>query len=314
MATIACKATHHQGHPQYQAHGKQCVATVFSAFAQAASKPVTEWNESVMDNILVQGNELYLHCHGERPIENYMYVTDLPKHIPTEDKCINIEMGHSLGGNLSSTVTMDDAFFCLRDAVLQVEEFAFLTIGDAIPFYTMGVIRDKSDKGLYLYDSHCRDSISGLCSGNGVSILSYHRVSIVKYIANLSSSLKLTPSSLFEMTPCSIGFDWQDNTVYTSSDDSFSGFSENDAMSEGELECRAYIRKENLLCATKTLQVSSVTESEESSACLLADDVPSDECTLSKSELHSTSDASSGSEYKPSKSELHLLERGETDS
>ena len=54
----------HQGHEGFsgQSRGKQCSFMSLSALLTAQTIPVIEWNSTTIDNVLVQGDNMYLNA------------------------------------------------------------------------------------------------------------------------------------------------------------------------------------------------------------------------------------------------------------
>ena len=81
MSLFAC-ASIHQGHECFSVHsrGKQCSFMSLSALLTAQTIPVTEWNSAVIDGILVQGDNMYLHSYNNNliPREGLLSLNNLP--------------------------------------------------------------------------------------------------------------------------------------------------------------------------------------------------------------------------------------------
>ena len=62
IISVLSRGSIHQGHEGYsgQSQGKQCSFMSLSALLTAQSIPVIEWNSTTIDNVLVQGDNMYL--------------------------------------------------------------------------------------------------------------------------------------------------------------------------------------------------------------------------------------------------------------
>ena len=81
MALFACGSIH-QGHERFsgQSRGKQCAFMSLSALLTARNIPVSEWNSTTIDNVLIQGDRMYLNAldNGLIPRQQLLFVDHLP--------------------------------------------------------------------------------------------------------------------------------------------------------------------------------------------------------------------------------------------
>ena len=72
----------HQGHEGFsgQSRGKQCSFMSLSALLTAQTIPVIEWNSTTIDNVLVQGDNMYLNAFNNDliPREGFLSLNNLP--------------------------------------------------------------------------------------------------------------------------------------------------------------------------------------------------------------------------------------------
>ena len=54
----------YQGDERFSVHsgGKQCAFTTLSAILKAQNRPLTEWSKKLFNNVLIQGDKMYLHA------------------------------------------------------------------------------------------------------------------------------------------------------------------------------------------------------------------------------------------------------------
>jgi hypothetical protein len=85
--SLFARASIHQGHECFsvQSRGKQCSFMSLSALLTAQSIPVFEWNSAIIDSILVQGDNMYLHSYNNNLIlrEGLLSLKNLPTVIDT---------------------------------------------------------------------------------------------------------------------------------------------------------------------------------------------------------------------------------------
>ena len=85
--SLFARASIHQGHECFsvQSRGKQCSFMSLSALLAAQSIPVFEWNSAIIDSILVQGDNMYLHSYNNNliPREGLLSLNNLPTVIDT---------------------------------------------------------------------------------------------------------------------------------------------------------------------------------------------------------------------------------------
>ena len=63
-----------------QSRGKQCSFMSLSALLTAQTIPVMEWNSTTIDNVLVQGDNMYLNAFNNDliPREGFLSLNNLP--------------------------------------------------------------------------------------------------------------------------------------------------------------------------------------------------------------------------------------------
>ena len=81
MSLFACGSIH-QGHERFgrQSRGKQCSFMSLSALLTAQAIPVIEWDSAIMDSVLMQGDNMYLHSYNNNliPREGLLLLNNLP--------------------------------------------------------------------------------------------------------------------------------------------------------------------------------------------------------------------------------------------
>ncbi|XP_062589569.1 uncharacterized protein LOC134251199, partial [Saccostrea cucullata] len=163
------QGTFHQGDSRFGRNsGKQCVANSLSAIAHSKLKDVDKWDQAYLDNVLIEGNEIYTWIHGTNDL---LLMSDLPEMIEISGKMMQIRKKDSISATIDSNGTIDFSAFgnCLP-LDLAIQESLMNSDGCFICAInqTFMVIKYKHD--LYLFDSHSRNSF-GLVDGNGKSLL-----------------------------------------------------------------------------------------------------------------------------------------------
>ena len=80
--SLLSRGSIHQGHEGFsgQSRGKQCSFMSLSALLTAQTIPVIEWNSTTIDNVLVQGDNMYLNAFNNDliPREGFLSLNNLP--------------------------------------------------------------------------------------------------------------------------------------------------------------------------------------------------------------------------------------------
>ena len=110
-ATLFIAGTTHQGHERFSdvSRGRQCSFMSFSALLCAQSRPVSQWSTYTVDQILTEGDRMYLNAFERQTIPN------------TE--------------TLSLTYLPDRARWCSPYTVIQSSCTSFITVISTIDCY-----------------------------------------------------------------------------------------------------------------------------------------------------------------------------------
>ncbi|CAC5380567.1 unnamed protein product [Mytilus coruscus] len=73
--------------------GKQCVANCLSALGHSKLKDLNDWDPMHLDNVLIDGNEIYRNIHGDN---THLLVSDLPGMIDMSGKLLEISRKESI--------------------------------------------------------------------------------------------------------------------------------------------------------------------------------------------------------------------------
>ncbi|CAB4020200.1 ATP-dependent DNA helicase PIF1 [Paramuricea clavata] len=190
-----------------ESRGKQCAFITLSALLTAQNTPVSEWNSATIDNVLLQGDEMYLNAldNCQIPREQFLLVDHLPKIVSNHfltDKPSNIPFEcetkppyHTINSALLNT------FINANYAILILE--GYMTYYKTLIKHSDSLI--KHSDSFYLFDSHARDT-NGFPDPNGTAVVMKfnNTVHLEQHICSLSMGLN---ANLFEIVPVQIHMD-----------------------------------------------------------------------------------------------------------
>ena len=190
--------TFHQGDtsifPQISA-GKQCVPNSVIAVILHTEKPISNWTSMDLDDILLNGNSLYLNIYTRH---DYLLVNEIPDIISFHQQNYKLMKHQPIAGSLQGTTS--EISTNLIDALKSLEKMslcAILSIGDSAGAYAMAVF--SYNQKMYVFDSHSRN-LQGLPHEKGKSIVVAFNTSeqASRYLEFLSNRLNC---SQYELTP-----------------------------------------------------------------------------------------------------------------
>ncbi|XP_062574488.1 uncharacterized protein LOC134236336, partial [Saccostrea cucullata] len=166
---VVVQGSFHQGDVRFGRNsGKQCVANSLSAIAHSKLKDLDEWDQTYLDNVLIEGNEIYTWIHGTNDL---LLMSDLPEMIEISGKMMHIRKKDSITATIDTTGTIDFSAFdnCLP-LDLAIQESLIESDGCFICAIDKTFMVMKYNQNLYLFDSHSRNKF-GVVDANGKSLL-----------------------------------------------------------------------------------------------------------------------------------------------
>ncbi|VDI19187.1 Hypothetical predicted protein [Mytilus galloprovincialis] len=159
----------HQGDRRFGINsGKQCVANCLSALAHSKSKDLNYWNQMYLDTVLIAGNRLYSHIHGNN---DHLFISDLPEMVEISGKVVKILRKESITAVIDSSRTIDFSEFGNSLPLDQALQESLIDCDACfICAYDTTVVVIKHNQDFYLFDSHARDKF-GLQHNDGKSLL-----------------------------------------------------------------------------------------------------------------------------------------------
>ena len=198
------RASFHQGDICFSAltRGRQCAFMALSALLYAQSYPVQSWTKENVDQVLLNGDSIYLLAltKGMIPDVDTLLVTHLPAQITYNGSLWHIDYNDYYQGHfatLTHTELADFSLTTLSDALnkaLLISQFAILVLQG----YMLAVL--KSVDSYYLFDSHSRNP-SGLPVENGgtaVMLQFSNKINFFNHVTHLSRTLHVEN---FEIVP-----------------------------------------------------------------------------------------------------------------
>ncbi|XP_063446963.1 uncharacterized protein LOC134726488 [Mytilus trossulus] len=162
---LVIQGSFHQGNTRFGENaGKQCVSNCLSAIVHSKLKPVFAWNKLYLDNILIEGNDIYTSVHGTN---NYLCVEDLPEFVDLRNRIIHCHKKrsicafvHDVDPDFDGVLPLDQALqYALIDS-----DGCFVTVRA-----TTSLVIKQNNK-IYMFDSHARNRF-GLIDNYGSSIV-----------------------------------------------------------------------------------------------------------------------------------------------
>ena len=156
-STYTVHADFHQGNESMFGSnaGKQCVAMSLCSVVYSEIKSVNIWDTSIMNKILINGNNLY--SVVSRSInKDFLLLTEVPEYVDIENDTFHLEYSESFSGTLFMTVN-SDPYVTLGHAFNEIfftshHKCCLLTIGmNAVAIFM------PFPHVFRIFDSHSRD-------------------------------------------------------------------------------------------------------------------------------------------------------------
>ena len=184
--------------------GSQCTCMSLMALVTAQQKPPNQWTTADLDGVLLEGDELYDRCRGER---TFLLTTELPSTVSRVGQTYSMRYHNGFCGTLGRLLT-DAPFYTLHDAIISAQRVSrvnFLLIGTASLSSACLVMNLGGQHGCYVFDSHSRNQ-HGMSGADGTSVLlKLSNLEMVsQYVQSLAASMKLGSHHQFEVVPCSL--------------------------------------------------------------------------------------------------------------
>ncbi|GFN78945.1 hypothetical protein PoB_000545100 [Plakobranchus ocellatus] len=174
---MSIHGTLHQGALVFTNSGRQCISNSVAALVYHLNNSISTWETHDLDHILDQGDNLHSILFGHLN-EDYPLGNSLPKQLIVCDYQVDSFTG------LLEAMNDDPPYFSIETAVLNVNNFAILTLGSCTPAFSSAIV--KEDDIYYIFDPHNRDS-AGMASPDGTTVRISH-VSVAKLHANENAS------------------------------------------------------------------------------------------------------------------------------
>ena len=184
--------------------GSQCTCMSLMALVTAQQKPPNQWTRADLDGVLLEGDELYDSCRGER---TFLLTTELPSTVSRVGQTYSMRYHNGFCGTLGRLLS-DAPFYTLHDAIISAQRVSrvnFLLIGTASVSSACLLMNLGGQHGCYVFDSHSRNQ-HGMSGADGTSVLlKLSNLEMVsQYAQSLAASMKLGSHHQFEVVPCSL--------------------------------------------------------------------------------------------------------------
>lgn len=197
LRTHCVQGSFHQEHERFKdSAGVQCVANSLTAIVMNQLKDICTWDSVDLDNVLVDGNKLYVTLRNAGKIPRYtncLLVTDLPSTHMLHNREFVINFGQTFTGEVGLNdydIDFADLSMSLYESlqrVLLTSNGCFLTLN----VNTCAIIKHRNEWINTVLDSHSRNH-DGLVSANRKSLIRFHETFDDMYhqhIINLARSL-----------------------------------------------------------------------------------------------------------------------------
>ena len=193
--------------------GSQCTCMSLMALVTAQQKPPNQWTTADLDGVLLEGDELYDRCRGER---TFLLTTELPSTVSRVGQTYSMRYHNGFCGTLGRLLT-DAPFYTLHDAIISAQRVSrvnFLLIGTASVSSACLLMNLGGQHGCYVFDSHSRNQ-HGMSGADGTSVLlKLSNLEMVsQYAQSLAASMKLGSHHQFEVVPCSLRLNSQTSST-----------------------------------------------------------------------------------------------------
>ncbi|VDI70575.1 Hypothetical predicted protein [Mytilus galloprovincialis] len=206
----------HQGDTRFGIDsGKQCVANCLSALAHSKIKDLNDWDPMYLDNVLIDGNEIYRNIHGNN---THLLVSDLPGMIDMSGKLLEISRKESITAVVDTSGTIDFSAFGNSLPLDQALQESLIDYDACfICAYDTTFLALKHNQELLLFDSHARNEL-GLKDSDGKSLLLKLNSldHLYQYCCNMIAGA--SQDQWFEVTGVSISIFGQQPIIKTNSE------------------------------------------------------------------------------------------------
>ena len=185
--------------------GLQCTAVAFIALLSAYTNTVSNWNENVLDDILVRGSSLYSTIIQQNFHGQYQYLahSDLPTQYTDPNSnnmqtVLNLDIFYGVVGGVNDDASGSTALF---DSFMEASQISPYIVFTANSLTVAVIVENEST--IHLFDSHSRD-LFGLPSDDGTAVLlSFASMEdLCMYLCSIYSNhqFNLTPVSIQQTT------------------------------------------------------------------------------------------------------------------
>ncbi|CAG2188269.1 unnamed protein product [Mytilus edulis] len=206
----------HQGDTRFGIDsGKQCVANCLSALPIVKIKDLNDWDPMYLDNVLIDGNEIYRNIHGNN---THLLVSDLPGMIDMSGKLLEISRKESITAVVDTSGTTDFSAFGNSLPLDQALQESLIDYDACfICAYDTTFLALKHNQELLLFDSHARNEL-GLKDSDGKSLLLKLNSldHLYQYCCNMIAGA--SQDQWFEVTGVSISIFGQQPIIKTNSE------------------------------------------------------------------------------------------------
>ncbi|CAC5377345.1 unnamed protein product [Mytilus coruscus] len=178
-------------------------------------KDLNDWDPMYLDNVLIDGNEIYRNIHGDN---TYLLVSDLPGMIDMSGKLLEISRKESITAVVDTSGIIDFSAFGNSLPLDQALQESLIDYDACfICAYDTTFLALKQNQDLLLFDSHARNEL-GLKDSDGKSLLLKLRNldHLYQYCCNMIAGA--SQNQWFEVTGVSICIFGQEPKIKTNSE------------------------------------------------------------------------------------------------
>ena len=184
LADSVILASCHQGHELFgeDGQGRQCTAMSVVALVFGSISDCDQWSMDTLNEVLLRGNEHYLHCVRQIGIQRYLSADEAVGQLEIFGRLYQIGLPNifptAYGHNINSRQGQIHIDFDMHvnEFMISAYRFGILTTNG----YSFGLI--KQNNFIHMFDSHSRNADGVTCENGSASIRKFNIANFLQYM------------------------------------------------------------------------------------------------------------------------------------
>ena len=184
LADSVILASCHQGQELFgeDGQGRQCTAMSVVALVFGSISDCDQWSMDTLNEVLLRGNEHYLHCVRQIGIQRYLSADEAVGQLEIFGRLFQISLPNifptAYGHNINSRQGQIHIDFDMHvnEFMISAYRFGILTTNG----YSFGLI--KQNNFIHMFDSHSRNADGLTCENGSASIRKFSIANFLQYI------------------------------------------------------------------------------------------------------------------------------------